>query len=155
MKINSLFHVFACFMVVLIFSMPFVTLAQENSSESNSKSAHQISVEVSAKTAAERDAEINTNGLVWGGGSFVLGLGTGVLGLAGGCIGSIGIFAVYLLEPSPPALQLLGKSPEYIEVYTRAYSAKARNLRLKQASMGYAGGFVTSFSLTLYWLSTR
>ena len=49
MKINTTFHVLAFFMAMLIFSMPFVTIAQEDDWE------------IEARVAAERDAEADTN----------------------------------------------------------------------------------------------
>ena len=53
MKIRSLFHVLVFFMAILIFSMPFVALAQQSPVESR------------AKAAAERDVEADINKPMW------------------------------------------------------------------------------------------
>ena len=150
------FPFLALFMMVLIFSTPFTTLAQ------------QISVEEQAKTAAKRDAETDTNKLLWAGTGFAIpfiaiiggcvGLRVGSMvpsqsysgsgiqlfsseGAWGACIGmTVGClipFVVaynYKLEPLPE--HLLGKSPEYVDFYTSAYKTKTRQLRLKSAEMG-------------------
>ena len=126
-------------MAVLTFGMPFVALAQENSSQTDSEDeTHQISVDVLAQTAAERDAEADTQQVLWIGGNFVL-------GLVGGCVlGSVGLFGAYLYEPQVPASRLMGKSPEYIMFYTDAYKARARDLHLRSAFIGCLGGSVVS-----------
>ena len=101
-------------MAVLMFSTPFVTLAQQNS------------VRAEAEAAAERDAEARTNKPVW----FLL-----------GCVGGIFTVAVvYFIEPSIPAGALLGKSPEYVAFYTDAYISKARSIQMQVA----LGGCITN-----------
>ena len=147
MKINSTFHVLALLVAVLIFSMPVATLAQENLNRIESKDViHQISVDVLAKTTAERDAEADTKRIVWVGGNFVL-------GIVGGCLlGSVGLLGAYIYEPSPPVSRLLGKSPEYIMFYTDAYKAKARDLQLKYASIGCISGSVVAGGITFLYL---
>ena len=45
------------------------------------------------------------------------------------------IFA-YGQVPTPPADRLIGKSPEYIETYTKAYKKKARSIQAKNAMLG-------------------
>ena len=113
MKINSTFHALVFFMTVLMFSMPFATLAQQ----------HLVRVE--AEVAAERDAEARTQKPVW----FIFGCVGGLLAVA----------YVYLYEPSIPAGALLGKSPEYVAFYTDAYTLKAKDIQMKAA----LGGCVT------------
>ena len=109
MKINSTFPCFSFLMAVLMFSTPFVTLAQQNS------------VQAEAEAAAEGDAEARTQKPVW----FIL-----------GCVGGvIAVAVVYFFEPSPPAGSLLGKSPEYVAFYTDAYISKAKNIQM-QAALG-------------------
>ena len=147
MKISSTFDTSVLFMAVLMFSMPFVTLAQQNLNQIEGKDVtHQISVDVLAKTAAERDAEADTKRLVWVGGNFVL-------GIVGGCLlGSVGLLGAYIYEPSPPVSRLLGKSPEYTMFYTDAYKAKARDLQLKYASIGCISGSVVAAGITFFYL---
>ena len=101
-------------MAVLMFSMPFATLAQQ----------HLVRVE--AEVAAERDAEARTQKPVW----FIFGCVGGLLAVA----------YVYLYEPSIPAGALLGKSPEYVAFYTDAYTLKAKDIQMKTA----LGGCVTN-----------
>ena len=139
MKIDTTFHVLVLFMAVLTLGMPFVTLAQENSSQTDSKVVlHQISVDILAQTDAERDAEADTKQVLWIGGNFLL-------GLVGGCVlGSVGLLGAYLYEPQVPASRLMGKSPEYVMFYTDAYKARSRDLHLKSALIGCLGGSVVS-----------
>lgn len=127
--------------------MPFGILAQENSTQVEDKSViHHISVDVLAKTSAERDAETDTKRVVWVGGNFVL-------GVVGGCLlGSVGLLGAYIYEPSPPASRLLGKSPEYIVFYTDAYKAKARDLQLKYAATGCVSGSLVAAGLTFFYV---
>ncbi len=147
MKINSTFHVLVFLMVVLTFSMPFSTLAQENSTQVEDKRViHQISVDVLAKTSAERDAEADTKRLIWVGGNFGL-------SVVGGCLlGSVGLLGAYIYEPSPPASRMMGKSPEYIMFYTDAYKAKAQNLQMKYATIGCISGSLVAGGLTFFYL---
>ena len=87
-------------MAILIFSMPFVALAQQN-------------LQAEAMIAAERDARNDVNTGLW---------------FLGGCLGGvIGLVVAYAVEPSPPATRLLGKSPEYVAFYTDAYTETAKN----------------------------
>lgn len=126
MKINTTFHVLVFFMAALTFSMPFITIAQEDQWQ------------LEARVAAERDAEADTNQVLWIGGTFLL-------GLAGGCVlGSVGLLGAHLYEPTPPTSQLMGKSPEYILLYTDAYKAKSRELHLRSSVLGCIGGSVVS-----------
>ena len=50
--------------------------------------------------------------------------------------GIIGVIGAEVYKPSPPAAQLVGKSPEYVVAYTHAYKAKTRNLQLSAAVPG-------------------
>ena len=112
------FKILAFLMAVLIFSMPFVTLAQQNS------------VQAEAMAAAERDAETNVNTPLW---------------FWGGCVGGVLVFIFsHIHEPSPPAASLLGKSPEYVALYTDAYKAKASQLQTSRAMWGCVTGTVIS-----------
>ena len=139
MKINTTFHVLAFLMAVLMFSMPFVILAQESSTQVEDKSViHQIPVDVLAKASAERDAEADAKQFLWIGGNFLL-------TVAGGCVlGSVGLLGAYLYEPVPPASRLMGKSPEYVLFYADAYKSRARSLQLRSAFIGCLGGSVVS-----------
>ena len=108
-KLKNPLKISALLMTVLMFHMPFVTLAQQNS------------VRAEAVAAAERDAQNYTNKGLW----F----------LAGGCYG-IGVIIARRHEPSLPAGQLLGKSPEYVAFYAAAYREKAKELQTNSAIAG-------------------
>ncbi len=75
-----------------------------------------------ACTEAEIDAERDANKTIW----FI----------AGCCGGIVGLIISYAIEPSPPATKLLGKSPEYVAVYTDCYKRKAKNIQTKMALTG-------------------
>ena len=125
-------------MMVLIFNQPFVIIAQQNS------------VEVQAKRAAERDAEVDVNKLLWTSIGCVytcsticcvLGaeLGNALSGVSGSST-STGIdldLASASISPRPE--RLIGKSPEYIEFYTDAYKKKVKQLREKSLKIGAVG----------------
>lgn len=127
MKISSTFHVSVLFMTVLMFSMPFVTLAQQNSVESE------------ARADAEADAEADTDQRFW----FVV-----------GCFGNFwGLIYAHYAEPSPPASRLLGKSPEYVAIYSDTYTIKAKNLQTSQATSGcIANTVIVGAGCCLYYL---
>ena len=114
MKIRSTFHFFALVMAVLTFSMPIVTLAQQGS------------LAAEAVAAAEADAEADVNKPLW---------------FAAGCVApGLGTIASYVVEPTPPAGRLMGKSPEYVASYTDAYKAKSKSIQTRTALIGCAVG---------------
>ena len=122
MKIRSTFHVLVFLMAVLTFSLSCVTLAQQASGADGP---------AAAIAAAERDAEARVNkGLCFGAGCL-----TGVFGPV----------LAYNLPPAPPVEQLIGKSPEYVTIYTTAYQAKAKSIQGRSALVGcrITGGAVT------------
>ena len=97
-------------MAVLTFSMPLVTLAQQGS------------VHAEAIRAAEADAEATVNKPLW---------------FAVGCLFTgLGTIVAYVMEPSPPASRLMGKSPEYVAFYTDAYKSKAKSIQGRTALTG-------------------
>ncbi len=165
LKFQSLFM--ALLMVMLIFSHPFVILAQQNSVESQ------------AKIAAERDAETDVNKLSWNGAGLFLGAAWSLIGVSIvinnsvevsedtrtcmsclfseldsdlqrawtvgviGCIGlSCGLSLLTAIDitrsSNPPPERLIGKSPEYVDFYINAYRAKAQRLKGSSAIIGAA-----------------
>ena len=149
MKINSRFHAFVFLMAVLLFSIPFVTIAQVSSWEQE------------ARITAERDAGNDTKQVLWIGGSCIFGVVGGFvsglayissvaddghsIGVVGGCVlGSAGLLGAYLYEPSVPTARLMGQSPEYILTYSDAYKTKARNLQVRSAVIGLGGSVVSA-----------
>lgn len=71
---------------------------------------------------AERDAKADVNEYLWFGAGFFLGV--------------IGVLLAYLAPPSPPAVRLIGKSPEYVAAYTDAYKSAATREKGTAAIIG-------------------
>ncbi|MDE0087439.1 MAG: hypothetical protein OXU23_17085 [Candidatus Poribacteria bacterium] len=136
MKINSTFHILVLLMAVLVFGMPFVTFAQQNSEQAQ------------AMADAERDVTIDVNSELW---------------FFGGCLGGIFVLVFsHIHEPSPPASRLLGKSPEYVAFYSDSYKAKAKNIQTSRAMagcltgaavscVGYSLLFLAAYDNNSYW----
>jgi hypothetical protein len=77
--------------------------------------------------AGRADGQVNTSSVLW---------------LGAGCLFTqLGVAAAYLYTPNPPALRLLGKSPEYVAAYTDAYGDAAKKV---QTSNAWTGCVVTS-----------
>ena len=109
------------------------------------------------KTRAKEDAKRDVSKLRW------FGSGVGLVGL-GVCCGGLGVvaselsssngdsngllfspfyliplggwLAIYRHSPSPPAEELIGKSPLYVSIYTDTYQSEARSIRTKMATSG-------------------
>jgi hypothetical protein len=80
-------------------------------------------VDASRATAeAITDAHADTNGTLWY--------------FAGCLLGVIGILIAYVSEPSPPPARMMGKSPEYLAIYTNTYKAEARSIQGRSAIYG-------------------
>jgi len=89
----------------------------------------------SAIIAADKDVKTNTNGLLW---------------LGAGCMfGLLGVGAAYIMEPSPKASSLLGKSPEYVAAYTDEYKLRGRTIQTRYA---WAGTFIRITIYGVYFL---
>ena len=132
MKSNSTFFVLISLMIVLIFSISFFTLAQQNAevadaksiAEQNTKSAKE-SLIATAKADAERDVKVdfgNNEKLLW----FSAGFGC--------CV--FGVMAAHLGKAQTPPVRLLGKSPEYVEIYMHTYEDKLHENRMIFAGTG-------------------
>ena len=152
---------------MLIFSVPFVTIAQQNSATLESGVDTVENVVMKAKTDAEQDANSDTNKIFWFGSGFAtfaigcpiggcVGCGVGsivapshffdstgqgigcIVGLATGVL--IPIVRIYNHLPQPPSERFIGKPPEYVEIYTNVYKSKTKSLRTKLAAAGAATG---------------
>ena len=157
-------------MLVLTFSMPFVTIAEQDSVmfETGADTAQNANtVVLKAEADAEQEASSDTNKIFWFGAGFAactigcpvggcLGCGIGSIvdpsyffdstgqGI-GGMVGLtagvlIPIVRIYNNQPHLPPERLIGKSPEYVESYTSVYKTKARVLRTKLAVAGATTG---------------
>ena len=131
MKLNTTFHTLVLFMAALTFSMPFVTLAQQNSVEAQA-----------IVDAATADANKDVNKPLWFGTGCLL---SGLLFVPGwyGCLlPPVGLTGTYLYQPDPPLARLMGKSPEYVDVYTSTYKSKRGNIQAQWATAGCLSGGV-------------
>lgn len=78
---------------------------------------------------AQQDAQTEINKTLW--------LAIGFVG------GILGIIAAYVIEPSPPASKLLGKSPKYVAAYTDCYKDAGKKIQANAAIKGCViGGLV-------------
>ena len=75
---------------------------------------------------AERQAQSDISGGTW----FAIGC----------CVGLIG-YVIALQEPNPPATQLVGKSPEYVAMFTDCYRKKGKDIKSKNALTGCLVGY--------------
>ena len=116
------FHTLVVLMLGLSLNMSVPCLAQQNSAA------------LDAKSDAEFDAEDAVNTTLW------IAAG-GILGVVGHLpLGAAAIGGAYFYQPVPPVDRLLGKSAAYVSIYTDAYKARSRSLRLSAATKGALGG---------------
>lgn len=116
------FHTLVVLMLGLSLNMSVPCLAQQNSAA------------LDAKSDAEFDAEDAVNTTLW------IAAG-GILGVVGNLpLGAAAIGGAYFYQPVPPVDRLLGKSAAYVSIYTDAYKARSRSLRLSAATKGALGG---------------
>ena len=75
-----------------------------------------------ANAEAVADAHADTNGTLW---------------FFAGCLLTwVGIIIAYVADPSPPPARLMGKSPEYLAIYTTAYKSEAKSIQGRSAIYG-------------------
>ena len=118
MRINTVFQTLVIFMALLILVMPQIASSQQLS-------------EVEQATAdARRDVSLNVSPFAWGAAGFVC-----------GCLAPI---YAYVALPEIPVGALLGKSPAYIDAYTRVYQQNAKRQRIQAAVIGCAVGSAVS-----------
>ncbi len=123
MKIKPTFRACIASLVILTFCHPIFTIAQQQSSQV-----------LQAKIDAEYDAKTDDNRLLWGGGTFVI-------AIVGGCLlGSLPLIGASIYEPIVPSHRLIGKSPEYILLYTETYKKKVKNQNTTYSLFGCIGG---------------
>ena len=89
MKNRFTFHTLVLMVIILTFSISFVSVAQQNpvQTEAETATAEDINtMRLEAKATAERDASEDVNKLLW----FGAGLGTAAIGsVVGGCMGCL------------------------------------------------------------------
>ena len=117
------FKLLSIIMALLIFNIPYLTLAQQATN--------------GAQAVVDAKSDIKEP-LGWLAGGFLMASGLGCLG------GSLVILASQAMTPSPPAHRFLGKSPEYISIYTNTYQSEMRSKRLIYSSAGCLGGTIVA-----------
>ena len=118
MKINTVVHVFVICMSLLVIVMPQIAIAQQTSEMQQ------------AAADARRDAEQNFSPLSWTSVGFLC--------------GCFGLGYAYFVTPEVPVGALLGKSPAYVDAYTRVYQENVKRKRLQSTVIGCAIGSAVS-----------
>ena len=77
---------------------------------------------------ATQDAQADENGALW----F----------FAGCLLGLIGVVIAAVAEPTPPPARLMGKSPEYLAVYTQTYKSEGKSAQLRSSLWGVGTALV-------------
>jgi hypothetical protein len=85
------------------------------------------------------DAKSETNATLW---------------FAAGCFGTIlGWLLASTLDANPPAIRLIGKSPEYVAYYSDSYKREARRIKTRYAFSGCMGcviGYIGYIVVMIY-----
>lgn len=110
-------------MVVLMLGTPFLSLAQQQNPSVEKWIAE-----------GEFNATAQTNRFAW----FAL----GVIG------GPITVMVAASQEPHPG--EFIGKSPAYVDAFTKGYQAKAKSLRFRYATIGCIATTLGILGTTLY-----
>lgn len=124
-------------MAGLIFSTPFVTIAQQNF------------VQTEAATAAEADANKDVSKLLCFSAGCVFSALFFLPTPYGYLFPPVGIIGSYSYRPGPLPARLIGKSPEYISAYTTAYKSKRGNTQVLWTSAGCFSGCVVVWGLVV------
>ena len=74
----------------------------------------------------------------WLASSFLVSLAFGCLG------GSVVILSSQMIKPSPPTHRFLGKSSEYVSLYTKTYQSKMKSKRILYTFGGCFGGSIVA-----------
>ena len=177
MIIRAIPHTLAVLMVTLTFSIPLTTLAQQKSVQTDISEILEIkaAAERDASNDINRFAWFTAGlGIVYVGGGvggiagcligenqdivapyfngFLPGPG-GTFGLfVGGTAGVLLPFISIFASPvHVPARRVIGKSPEYVEIYADAYQKKMRLLKTGWAAAGTTTGCAVSIIGCLIW----
>ena len=156
MKTCSIFHVSVFIMIVLVFSMPFIALAQ------------QYDDSVLARLDAERDAKNDIHESKWffagclGGVLFVIAIAISEQDssiaelinpfLTTGSLAGSGFLTGYAIlhSASPPSERLLGKSPEYVVSYVNTYVNRVKLRRTLSSAAGCIGGSCGMYAIAVH-----
>ena len=119
---------FICILVLLSFTFQRLVQSSEHVSDASQ-----------AMLDAQQDA-LNADVSAWG--------------WAGGLLGPIGILIAAIYPPTPPVNRMIGKSSEYVAIYTTSYQQHVKGRQTKQAATGCAGAVLVSFFIYLLEDST-
>jgi len=72
---------------------------------------------------------------------------------AGFGLNVVGLFLPLLLEPEIPALDLVGKSPAYVQGYMEGYKERARSENMTQAALGCGTSSLTGCLLYMGYIA--
>jgi len=75
-----------------------------------------------AALLAQEQARRDVNATTW----FIIGFFLGIVGYA----------LAYLIVPNPPSSALVGKSPEYVAIYSDAYREEGKRIQTSKALIG-------------------
>lgn len=131
MKTHKMFSTISILIIMVSSNINFTAFAQPNPEL------------LQAERDAILDAERDVNKPLWfGTGCLLSGLVFVPLpGLYTSCLLTIsGVAGTYLYQPAPPTNRFIGKSSEYISVYTSIYKSKRGKIQTNMASAGCIGG---------------
>ena len=100
------------------------------SAETSSNPLDTPSIEKQARTDAQRDSDEKFWALATFAGSTFFGPYIGIPALG----------AAVFYQPPPPAHRFLGKSPEYVQIYTHTYKSTYRRTAIRGTLIGCLGG---------------
>ena len=97
-----------------------------------------------ALAEAEADANKDVNKPLWfATGSLISGLVFVPLpGVYSCLLPPVGVAGTYFYQPNPPPGRFIGKSPEYVEVYSETYKKERSKLQALWSTAGCASGSV-------------
>ena len=144
MKIRFMFHTCVTLMATLMLNIPLLSLVEQ----------HYTTEDAIADAIRDAEQDISKLSYFTGGlGLACAGAGSlvvfeGRLGLIGAVLLPIaGLGSIYSSPSSPPVERLIGKSPEYVSVYTDAYISKARSIQTTSAALGCVTGYGTLIAI--------
>ena len=131
MQMKSSFQVSVFLIAVMFFCMTSFSFAQRGNRIPNTTNGM-----LQARMDAQQDAQADANPFLWS-------AGTCVLASVGSCLlGSVGVIGANAYKPTPSPERLIGKSPQYIASYTKAYQTKAKRLQMRASAIGCLGGMI-------------
>lgn len=157
MRFNSMFHVLTFLTVTLIFSAPFIVLAQREPSRAEiqrrraqtqtqkpqkvldqpeTETTPELSVREQAIAQSETARTEQERAVLAAWRDAEASVSTGLWFWTGCFANFFGYLTASTYHRPIPAVPLLGKSPEYVASYTDAYRAKTSELQMANAKRG-------------------